>query len=83
MGRSLCADSHFSQSLEAAPDQFADAVGAALQLMGNRLVAEADDPQVNGMLLAGREFGQIVSHHLPLLLGEEDLLGIGMRLGMS
>ena len=80
---SLCVRSHISESLETSPDQFANAVGSAFQLMGNCFVTEADDPQVNGVLLAERELGQVVSHQLPLFLVQVDPLGIGVRTGMS
>jgi len=80
---SICVRSHISKSLEAPPDQFANAVGSTFQLMGDRFVAEADDPQMNGVLLAGRKPGQVVSHQLPLFLVQVDPLGIRIRAGMS
>ncbi len=81
--RSLCVCSHFAQSFEAAPDQFADAVGSTFQLIGDRLVAEADDPQVDGVLLAWRKFCQVALYRLLQFLVEIDFLGIKVRAGMS
>jgi len=80
---SLSAYPHFSQSLEAAPDQFTDAAGSTFQLIGNRFVAEADDPQVDGVLLAWRKSCQVALHRPLQFPVEIDFLGIKVRAGMS
>ena len=75
--------SHISQSLETSADQFADAVGGPLQLMGNGLIAETDDAQVNCLLLPRRELGETALHRFSLFPVQKDLLGIKMGAGMS